>query len=159
MLDVFKQNPKAGTVGARLHFGDNTIQHEGIVSIISNSRKTYDVTHLGLRSYYTKQSKLVKVCGNTGALLMIRKNVFEKCGYFNENYISCFEDVELNYKCLINNYENYYNGNLVAYHLESQSRNEDPKNIEKLQMDYRDNLLPFVQENMTKLNNWMIYVQ
>jgi GT2 family glycosyltransferase len=39
--------------------------------------------------------------GNTGGLMMIRKFVFEKCGMFNENYISCLEDVELNLKSII----------------------------------------------------------
>jgi GT2 family glycosyltransferase len=158
MLDIFKKNPKTGTVGARLHYGDNTIQHEGIVSIL-NSKNVFGVTHMGLRSYHSKQINPKEVCGNTGALLMIRKNVFEKCGHFNENYISCFEDVELNYKCLINNFENYYDGNLVAYHFESQSRNEDPKNMEKLQQDYINNLVPFVQSNFEKLNNWIVRVQ
>lgn len=158
MLEIFKKVPKAGTVGARLHYGDNTIQHEGIISIINSSSNKYDVTHMGLRSYYPKQINAMTVCGNTGALLMIRKNVFEKCGYFNENYISCFEDVELNYKCVINGLENYYDGNLVAYHLESQSRNEDPKNIEKLQQDYVNNLLPFVQNNFEKIAKWFIRV-
>ena len=157
MMDIFRKTPKAGTVGARLHYGNNTIQHEGIVSIISNNNK-YDVTHIGLRSYHPRQLNLTTVCGNTGALLMIRKNLFEKCGYFNENYISCFEDVELNYKCIINGFENYYDGNLVAYHLESQSRNEDPKNLEKLQKDYVNNLLPFVQNNFEKLAAWFVRV-
>jgi GT2 family glycosyltransferase len=157
MMDVFKRNPKTGTVGARLHYGDNTIQHEGIVSVL-NSENVFGVTHMGLRSYYSKQINPMKVCGNTGALLMIRKNVFEKCGYFNENYISCFEDVELNYKCLINNFENYYDGNLVAYHFESQSRNEDPKNMEKLQQDYINNLAPFVQSNFEKLSKWFVRI-
>ena len=49
-----------------------------------------------LGNYYNFQNKTIDVIGNTGGLMMIRKNVFEKFGYFNENYESCFEDVHLN---------------------------------------------------------------
>ena len=38
------------------------------------------------------------VIGNTGGLMLIRKDTFLKFGMFNENYISCLEDVELNLK-------------------------------------------------------------
>ena len=34
MLNVFKENRLTGTVGARLHFEDNTIQHDGMLSYI-----------------------------------------------------------------------------------------------------------------------------
>jgi GT2 family glycosyltransferase len=61
---------------------------------------------------------------------MVRKNTFELVGYFNENYISCFEDVELNMICLAKGFENFNNGECVAYHYESQTRNDDPENIE-----------------------------
>ena len=88
--------------------------------------------------------------------MMIRKNIFEKCGYFNENYISCFEDVELNLMCTMLNLTNYNDGSLVAYHYESKTRNEDPKNLEKLQQDYINNLLPFVIKNIEKIKKTMI---
>ena len=151
MLDVFKNYPKAGTVGGRLHFEDNTVQHDGIITIVDRKNMKYDVSHHGLKSYYGYNPTVKKVSGNTGALLMIRKNVFEKCGYFNENYISCFEDVELNYKCVLLGYENYNDGQSVAYHLESQSRNDDPEKVQKLNLDYKNNLLPFFNENFQKL--------
>jgi GT2 family glycosyltransferase len=88
---------------------------------------------------------------------MIRKSVFEKCDYFNENYISCFEDVELNLKCLLLGYNNYYDGSLVSYHYESQTRNEDPNNMKKLNQDYLNNLIPFVNKNINKLNKLNIF--
>jgi GT2 family glycosyltransferase len=88
---------------------------------------------------------------------MIRKNIFEKCGFFNENYISCFEDVELNFMCTILGLTNYNDGSLVAYHYESVSRNTDPKNIEMLQKDYVNNLLPFVVKNLDKIKNKIFF--
>jgi len=53
--------------------------------------------------------------------------------------------------CLLIGYDNYCDGNLVAYHYESQTRNEDPENMNKLQQDYIKNLYPFFLKNFDKL--------
>lgn len=156
MLNVFKEHKNTGTVGCRLHFEDNTIQHNGIFSIIKNNK--FEVSHINLRAYYNYTLTTNSVFGNTGGLLMIRKTLFEKCGLFNENYINCFEDVELNIKCITLGYENHNNGELVAYHYESQTRNEDPENIKKLMYDYKNNLLPFVSKNIDKIKK-KIYIE
>jgi GT2 family glycosyltransferase len=155
MLKIFNDNKKVGTVGARLHYEDNTIQHDGIVTFIDKKR-AFQVTHSNLRSYYNFTTNIKKVVGSTGALLMIRKNVFERCGYFNENYISCFEDVELNLKCVTLGLDNFYDGSLVSYHLESQTRNEDSENLLKLQTDYFESLQPFVLKNIDRIKNHIL---
>ena len=152
MLKVFKENTKVGTVGGRLHFENNVIQHDGVILYIDNN-KTLQVTHKNLSNYYNYSTSLTKESGNTGGLLMIKKDIFEKCGLFNENYINCFEDVELNLKCVTLGLTNYTEGNVVAYHYESQTRNEDSENFKKIQHDYHNNLLPFMLSNMEKIKN------
>ena len=150
MLKVFKENTKVGTVGGRLHFGNNLIQHDGVI-LFKDKNQTLQVSHKNLKNYYNYSTTLTKESGNTGGLLMIKKDIFEKCGYFNENYINCFEDVELNLKCVTLGLSNYTEGNVVAYHYESQTRNEDSDNLKKLQQDYHNNLLPFMIKNMDKI--------
>jgi len=150
MLKVFKDNTKVGTVGGRLHFGNNLIQHDGIILYVDKNQ-TLQVTHKNLSNYYNYSTTLTKESGNTGGLLMIKKDIFEKCGYFNENYISCFEDVELNLKCVTLGLSNYTEGNVVAYHYESQTRNEDGDILKKIKQDYHDNLLPFMVDNFEKI--------
>jgi len=82
---------------------------------------------------------------------MIRKNLFEKLNMFNENYIGCFEDVELNLKCSILNYKNIISNKSVAYHYESQSRDDSNDKLEKMHKDYNETLIPFILQNMNKL--------
>ena len=134
MLGVFSTNIRCGTVGARLHFEDNTIQHDGIwIGLDKNNR--INLGHLNLGNYYNFQNKTIDVIGNTGGLMMIRKNVFEKVGYFNENYESC-----------------------VAYHYESKTRNEDPENISKLKIDYINELLPHIKNNWEKIKTKILLI-
>ena len=155
MLTVFKTTPKVGTVGCRLHFEDNTIQHDGILCAI-NQQKHLLISHHSLSSYYSFSNINRKVIGSTAALLMIKKDVFIKCDYFNENYTSCFEDVELNLKCLMLKLDNYCNSNLVAYHYESKTRNNDNDKIKKVNEDYNNFLLPFFNKNY---NNFKTHIQ
>jgi GT2 family glycosyltransferase len=157
MLKIFKSKSKVGTVGCRLYFKDNTIQHDGILAII-NSNNIFGVTHKELNSYYPKNNNIQEVIGSTGALLMIKKSLFEICDLFNEDYTNCFEDVELNFKTTILGYNNFIDSNLVSYHFESQTRGEDPENMEKLSNDYNNTLLPFTIKNLGKLRSKIIKV-
>jgi GT2 family glycosyltransferase len=134
MLTIFKENVNVGTVGARLHFDDNTIQHSGIM-INTDENGGLRLGHIGYQSYYNFINNNTTILGNTGALLMIRKNIFVKCGMFNENYVEYFEDVELNLTSILLGYKNYISGKSVAIHYESKSRNEVPGIYERQQLD------------------------
>jgi GT2 family glycosyltransferase len=157
MLKIMKENPRSGTVGCRLHFGDNTIQHGGVFAGV-NKTGQFVLTHNNLKSYYNFPTSFKKVFGNTGALMMIRKKVFEKCGGFNEKYTTCFEDVELNAQCHLLGFENYFDGSLVSYHLESQSRGKDEDNTKGESIDYRETLLPFISQNFNRLREHIVNI-
>jgi GT2 family glycosyltransferase len=84
---------------------------------------------------------------------MIKKSLFEKQNGYNENYTECFEDVELNLRCILMGYENYLSGKSVAYHYESQTRNDSEEKNGKMILDYRENLNPFVMNHFDKLKH------
>lgn len=156
MLNVFGNKFLVGTVGARLHFEDNTVQHDGVFVGVLRSNNSIQVGHHNLKNYFNYRTGIVENFGNTGGLLMIKKELFIKSGLFNEEYISCFEDVELNIKTTVMGLKNYTCSDCVAYHYESQTRNEDPQNLEKLKYDYLNNLLPMIKTNIDKLKNQFI---
>jgi len=154
MVNVYLKNKNVGTIGCRLHYGDNSIQHSGVIAI-SRDGKNFGVTHHGLKSYYRYYDYREGVLGNTAALMMTSKSLFEKIGGFNENYIECLEDVEYNVKCITNGYRNIFIGDAVAYHYESQSRNDDPEKDSKFQADWLQRLQPLMasEEKIIKLIN------
>lgn len=155
MLKIFKENKNVGTVGCRLHFKDNTIQHDGVAAFFDKENR-FQLTHQNLTNYYNHNTSLKRVIGNTGGLMMIKKSTFINLGLFNESYTECFEDVELNLKCLISGFDNYVDGNIVSYHYESVSRNESDDKLKRLNDDYKNNLYPFVNDNMNKLSKYLI---
>ena len=154
MLKTFKETPKTGTIGCRLHFEDNTIQHDGIMVYVGKD-SSLQVTHYNLKNFFNYTTGVKKIAGSTGALLGVRKTLFIKSGMFNENYKNCFEDVELNLKLLTLGFENLFDGSLVAYHYESQTRSENPDNLETLFNDYKTNLFPFMSTNWDSFKKYV----
>lgn len=151
MLKIFKDKPRTGTIGCRLHFGDNTIQHDGIIFQSNPTTRQINLTHASIGAYYSYTTGIKEVMANTAALLMIRKNLFNRIGGFNEDYTTCFEDVELNLNVRLQGFVNYYDGSLVAYHYESQTRGKNNLNSDGEYKDYYDILIPFVEKNYNKL--------
>ncbi|MDB9801306.1 hypothetical protein OAB94_02895, partial [Flavobacteriaceae bacterium] len=49
-------------------------------------------------------------------------------------------------------------GNLVAYHYESQTRNDDENDVEKSKNDYKDRLIVFISNNLNKLKKHIISI-
>jgi GT2 family glycosyltransferase len=145
----FKINKTVGTVGIRLHFEDNTIQHAGVFAY-TDSNKTLQIGHHHFKSHYNFWNFKKNLVGNTGAFLMIRNVTFKNLGGFSVSYVDCLEDVELNLKCLLSNLKNVTLGNAVAYHFESVTRNENPEKEKLFQQDYQ-NLLNFVIQNKDRL--------
>lgn len=72
---------------------------------------------------------------------------------FNENYIECFEDVELNLQCEINGYTNFICGEAAAYHFESKSRDENSEKNFRMGLDFNQRLEPFIRKNIKKIKN------
>jgi GT2 family glycosyltransferase len=125
MINVFNTNHTTGTVGARLYYQDNTLQHNGMVILMkkSNETQTLGVTNgVEVGSYYKSSLSLKDVLGNTAALMMTKKNIFNKIGGFNEKYLQCFEDVEYSINCKILGLSNFLDGISVGYHYESVTR-------------------------------------
>jgi GT2 family glycosyltransferase len=148
IVEIYNQNKdNVGTIGIRLHFGDASVQHNGITII----RDTTDNIHLSHRDIRKTTDYFQGVnqnsIGNTAAFLLIKKELFSCIGGFNENYIECFEDVELNLECLIQNKKNISVCDAVAFHYESVSRNKSQDKMEKLNRDYFERLRPFYLKN------------
>jgi GT2 family glycosyltransferase len=150
MLKIFKEKNAVGTVGCRLHFEDNTIQHDGIIFGFGPKNNLL-VTHSNLGAYYLYTNGVKEIYGNTAALMMVRKNLFLKIGGYNENYTTCFEDVELNLSCVMSGFKNYYDGNLVAYHYESKTRGKGTENSKGEGHDFTKILEPFLSDNYNKI--------
>jgi len=147
---------KVGTVGARLHFENNTVQHVGIVAFATD-KDQLGVTHIGLHSAYSYFDGTKSVAGNTGAFLLISKVLFVKVGGFNENYNECFEDVELNFECVKLKRINLIDYDAVCYHYESSTRGEGKGDRER--NDWDNKLMPYIRNNINSIGQTFVNIK
>lgn len=140
-----------GTIGCKLLFKNDTIQHAGQIIQIRDTFEDLYVSHFGFKDPREYHSFRQITNGNTCGFCMIERKLFEDIGMFNEKYIECFEDVELNLQCILHNRKNYYLGDVEVYHYESVTRNKNKDKHANMVKDYNENLLPFVKKNFKKL--------
>lgn len=120
MISEFS-NPKVGVVGAKLLFPEGTphgpagtVQHAGMV--FNPARQPYH-RFLGWSANHPRVNTKCRVQAVTGALLAVRRSLWQELGGFNTVYgRGTFEDVEL---CVMAGQLGYmvvYTPHAVAYH-------------------------------------------
>ncbi|MCJ8336072.1 MAG: glycosyltransferase [Epibacterium sp.] len=152
MAEVLSSNKDCGTIGARLHYPNKTIQHGGIALLAKGSQ--LHLSHVGLKTFYQASFKKEKnVFGNTAAFLMIKKSLFNKIGGFIENNISAFEDVILNIETIKLGKKNIYCGDVVCIHHESITRGNLKGMLEA--KDMKNILQPYLRKNIRYLKPYI----
>jgi GT2 family glycosyltransferase len=89
--------------------------------------------------------------------MMVKKELFINIGMYDEVYEDCWEDVDVNLKIKLRGFDNIINGNCVAYHLESKTRDID-SNQNIIVSQYNNVLIPKIKENFNKLKNNIYYM-
>lgn len=95
MVSICEQND-IGVVGAKLVHGNNTIQHAGIALLKTGAGfhplQGKDANSLGYFGFLN----VIRDCSAvTGACLLIKKNIFDKIGGFDNNFDLYYGDTEL----------------------------------------------------------------
>lgn len=125
MLSYARQ-PHIGTVGVKLLFNDDTIQHAGI--IMGKGGIAGHTHYKQPRDFVSRQWELkipYNVTASTAACLMIEKKKFLEVHGLNEELAVAFNDVDFNLKILSKGYYNIFLPYVELYHHESKSRGLD----------------------------------
>jgi GT2 family glycosyltransferase len=118
--------PEVGSVGAKLLYPDGTLQHVGVMPGILGVAGHYlcglpDRPGMDFPTRYTKDApREVSCC--TAACLLVRKEVFEMSGGFDESYRITFNDVDFAMRLLYDHgLYNVYTPFAILTHHESVS--------------------------------------
>lgn len=127
-----------GAVGAKLYYQNNTIQHCGIIlgigKIAQSLYRFLPRKHDGYKSRAVLPQDISAV---TGACMLVRRNVFNKCNGFNEILAINYNDVDLCLRISNLGYRIIFTPYSELYHYESASR-KDPKSDKDLKQIYSE---------------------
>lgn len=117
------QRPEVGAVGAKLLFPNKTIQHGGVIVGLNGVAGHAFYRLPSHDPGYMDLATVVRNCSAvTAACLMMRREVFEETGGFDEKLDVAFNDVALCLQILQKGYYIVWTPYTALYHQESASR-------------------------------------
>jgi len=133
-----------GVVGAKLYYENDTIQHAGVILGIGGvAGHAHKYFHKNEDGYFGKLKLIQNFSAVTGALMSVRREIFEEVGGFEEELVVAFNDVDFCLKVMKKGYRNLWTPYVEAYHYESISRGKEdsPEKIERFnkEIEYMKN--------------------
>ena len=127
-LLMYAQRPDVGAVGAKLYYGDKTIQHAGVVLGLG-AHRTAGHSHYGQHrdnlGYMGRLCYAQNVSAVTGACLMVKKALFLQAGGLSGGFAVSLNDVDFCLKLRKMGLLNVFTPFAELYHFESLSRGLD----------------------------------
>ncbi|MEM3245751.1 MAG: glycosyltransferase family 2 protein [Candidatus Micrarchaeaceae archaeon] len=135
LVNAIRKDESVGIEGCKLLYPNGKIQHAGleignVVPLLPPYNKL--AGHADAPAY----SKIKYVSGVTGAVFLIRSDVINKIGFFDENFVMGHEDIDYCLRAEAAGFKILYNGLVSITHLEGfTSTNSKDKNM-RLRMFY-----------------------
>lgn len=140
LVSAFTDDLSIGIAGSRLLYRDGTVQHAGV----GFSQRDGIPRHI-YRGFPGDHPAVIRdrdFEAVTGACLAMRKDLFERLGGFDRDFVNGYEDIDLCLKARAAGYRVRYLGGSVVSHHESVSRRGE---IEGLHPDDDANLKLFTE--------------
>lgn len=157
MITFFESNSDCGLAGCKILNSDGTLQLAcrrsfpgpwtsftkvtGLSSIFPKSKifARYNLTYLD-------ENKTYEVDAVSGSFMMIRKEVYDKVGGFDERFFMYGEDLDLCYRVQKNNYKVFYFHNTQVIHYKGESTKRS--NLDETKLFY-DAMHLFVKKHLS----------
>ena len=132
-----------GSVGAKLYFGDHTIQHAGIVKGYNDglvghafrNAAAHDWGYMGFARTPREYSAVTAAC------VLTPKELFLSIGgYDEENFAVAYNDVDYGFRLVDRGYTNIYCSDAELFHFEGKTRpkRDNPREVVALRTIYGD---------------------
>lgn len=142
--------PGVGGVGAKLYYKNNFIQHAGVVMGFSQvAGHIHQTLHRTARGYCDRLTFVHSYSAVTGACLVVKREVFEKIGGFNEESLAvALNDVDLCLKIWEAGFKVLWTPFAELYHHESATR---PIDTQEGQLKRFHSEVRYMREHWQKL--------
>lgn len=127
-LLMYAQRQDVGAVGAKLYYGDKTIQHAGVVIGLGAHRTaghTHYKQHRQNLGYMGRLCYAQDVSAVTGACLLVKKSLYQEAGGLDEGFAVSLNDVDFCLKLRQKGLLNVFTPFAELFHYESVSRGLD----------------------------------
>lgn len=150
-----QENPKAGLVAPLIVYDGDPEKIWATGSRILNLRgRSHDPFHnRRVRKFPTS----VRVDALTGCALMVRREVFDRIGLFDENYFAYYEDVDLCRRAGLSGYDSYFFPQVTIRHAVSASSRGRPPLRRRPEYFMVRNRIYFVRKGSGR-TKWLLFL-
>jgi GT2 family glycosyltransferase len=130
--------PEVGAVGAMLYYPDDTVQHAGVILGIGGvAGHFHQNLQRGGHGYFHRAALTQNLSCVTAACLIIRREVFEELGGFDEALAVDYNDVDFCIRLRKKGYLIVWTPFAELYHLETATRlrHDDPTQRDRFQRE------------------------
>jgi GT2 family glycosyltransferase len=163
-IDFFSKHTEAGAVGVRMIDGTGTFLPESKRAFPSPMVSFYKLTGLsaifptsGVFNKYAlgflSEKEVHEVDVLSGAFMMVRKNILDTIGAFDEQFFMYAEDIDLSYRIQKEGFKNYYLGNLSIIHFKGESTQKGSLNYVRM---FYEAMRLFVKKHYSGAGAWFI---
>ncbi len=133
------QRDKIGAVGAKLYYPNDTVQHAGVIlGIAGFAGHSHRHAQRNSPGYFNRLNCIQNISAVTGALLMVKKELYERVGGLDEDNLGiALNDIDFCLKLRKINLLNIFTPFCEAYHFESASRGyeDSPEKITRFECE------------------------
>jgi len=123
MVSVFEKHPEIGFCASRILFKDDS-------GIIDSAGDEFSTWGFGYKrghgeeddARFNEETSVFSACAGAG---VYRKEMFERIGYFDEDFFAYYEDIDLSWRAWATQYRCLYVPEAVVYHKEKATSGKD----------------------------------
>jgi GT2 family glycosyltransferase/glycosyltransferase involved in cell wall biosynthesis/ubiquinone/menaquinone biosynthesis C-methylase UbiE len=155
----YAQLEKVGTVGARLIYPDDRVQHAGILHGLHHglAGHAFKLTHKDDFGYLAYSKVLRNYSAVTAACLLTPRELFLELGGFDQNQFGvAYNDADYGYRLTEQGYHCIYCPDAQLVHKEGTSRGfkDNPQEVANFRRKYADKIDPFYNPHLSLSNEW-----
>jgi hypothetical protein len=149
MVEFMAHHPRIGIMGCKLLNLDNSLQFSKGPFATLSSILYRGIFPRSMRKYDLWGYEQSGPCDwVTGAFMLIHRDLFEKVGYFDENYFLYYEDMDFCLQAKRLGWESYYFPEITAYHVNPHARRRiNPLNSQEIERAIRNSRIYFFKKN------------
>lgn len=152
LLRTFERDEKVGVVGSKFIYPNGTLQEAGSMIWKDGSARGYGRNASDPSKPEYQFVREVDFC--SGASLIVRKDLFDEVGGFNEFYVPAyFEDVDLCFAARKRGYKTMYNPFSVVVHYEGVTSTRDvhnPNGVKRFEIENRPKFVSLWKDELEK---------
>lgn len=125
-----------GIVGAKLYYPDDTVQHAGVITGLGGfAGHSHKYARRGGSGYMFRLATVQDFSAVTGACMLVKADVFDAVGGFDEDFAVAFNDVDFCLRVRETGRRVVWTPYAELYHYESKSRGFDTKGEAKIRFE------------------------